>query len=117
MHDPMLKEFFESGEKHVSIWWYVYFVFLAAWGGTASYITRMKRHKLAFSAAELVGEWTISGFAGIVTAYGCMYMDMGFYLTAGATGIAGHMGGRGLFLIEMLVRKRTKKFIDNGNLD
>ena len=44
---------------------------LAVWGGTASYIARVRKMGLPFSFIELVGEWTISGFAGVMTGYLC----------------------------------------------
>jgi len=79
---------------------YLWLVVLAVWGGTANYISRLKKSKAAFSVIELVGEWTISGFAGVVTALCCYSMGWDWYLTAAATGIAGHMGGRAIGLAE-----------------
>lgn len=75
-------------------------VVIALWGGTASYISRIRTRKLPFSLIELIGEWCISGFAGIVTMYVCV--DLGFApaMTAAITGIAGHMGGRAIYVIE-----------------
>jgi hypothetical protein len=79
---------------------YLWFVALAIWGGTSSYLSRIKRDKLPFSMIELMGEWFISGFAGIITSYMCYSLGWDFYLTAAATGIAGHMGGRAIYLME-----------------
>lgn len=39
-------------------------------------------------------------------AYVCTEMHMSWYMTAVATGITGHMGGRGLFMIELFIRRR-----------
>lgn len=86
---------------------------LAIWGGTANYLARIKSSAVPFSALELVGEWTISAFAGIITAYVCYEMGFSFQMTAAMAGIAGHMGGRGIALVEnwvtMLIRKRYGK--------
>ncbi len=79
---------------------YLWLFVLAIWGGTANYISRLKSSKAAFSVIELVGEWTISGFAGVVTALVCASLGWDWYLTAAATGIAGHMGGRAIGLAE-----------------
>lgn len=79
---------------------YAWLIFLALWGGTVNYLSRIKRDKLPFSMIELIGEWFISGFAGVITAYMCNSLGWDFYLTAMATGIAGHMGGRAIYLIE-----------------
>jgi hypothetical protein len=79
---------------------YVWLIFIALWGGTANYLSRIKRDKLPFSMIELIGEWFISGFAGVITAYMCYSLAWDFYLTAAVTGIAGHMGGRAIYLME-----------------
>lgn len=85
---------------------YGWFVMLALWGGTANYLSRQRRDKLPFSVIELIGEWSISGFSGIVTAYICVDLDLSFALTAAAAGIAGHMGGRAVYVMEQAVMKR-----------
>ena len=86
---------------------YLWMVILALWGGTASYISRLKQNRcMTFSLAEWVGELTISGFAGLIMSYLCTEMHMSWYMTAVATAITGHMGGRALYLIEGLIRNR-----------
>ena len=85
---------------------YLWFVILAAWGGTVNYITRLKSEKSPFSIVELLGEWVISGFSGLITAFICQEMMLPFMYTAAAAGIAGHMGGRGIYLLERFVKKR-----------
>lgn len=86
---------------------YLWLVILALWGGTANYIARLRANNgMTFSLAEWVGELAISGFAGLLMAYLCTEMHMSWYLTAVATGITGHMGGRGLFMIEAAIRRR-----------
>lgn len=85
---------------------YLWLVALALWGGTASYLSRIKRDKIPFSMIELMGEWAISGFAGIITAYVCHSLGWDFYLTAACTGVAGHMGGRAIYLLERWVVRR-----------
>jgi hypothetical protein len=79
---------------------YLWFIALAVWGGTVSYISRVRHNKSAFSIVELVGEWTVSGFAGLLAAYICNEMGLSFGMTAAAAGIAGHMGGRAIYIIE-----------------
>ena len=86
---------------------YLWMVILALWGGTASYISRLKQNcGMTFSLAEWVGELTISGFAGLIMSYLCTEMHMSWYMTAVATAITGHMGGRALYLLEGLIRNR-----------
>ena len=88
---------------------FLWFLLLAAWGGTASYLSRIKKMKTPFSIMELVGEWTISAFAGIVTAFICYEMQFSFYATAALTGIAGHMGGRAIALMEHFIETTYAK--------
>lgn len=94
---------------------FLWFLLLAAWGGTASYLSRIKKMKTPFSVMELVGEWTISAFAGIVTAFICYEMQFSFYATAALTGIAGHMGGRAIALMEHFVETTYRKRFGTPN--
>jgi len=93
---------------------YLWFIFLAIWGGTVSYINRVRKTKTPFSLVELVGEWAISGFAGLITAYLCAEMGMSFYMTAALTGISGHMGGRAIFIMEKWFQHRIYRKPENG---
>jgi len=88
---------------------YGWFVLMAFWGGTANYISRRNKDKTPFSVIELVGEWSISGFAGLITAYICMDMGLSFALTSAAAGIGGHMGGRAIYLAEQIVLSKVSK--------
>lgn len=85
---------------------YIWFILLALWGGTVSYISRVRKHRKPFSFVELIGEWTISGFAGLITAYICKEMQFSFYLTAALTGMCGHMGGRAIFILENWAQRK-----------
>lgn len=91
---------------------YIWLVILAIWGGTASYLSRIKQRKLPFSMVELIGEWMISGFSGLLTAYVCAEGGLSWHMTAFFTGIAGHLGGRGIFLMEAYVRRRCEDIFD-----
>lgn len=79
---------------------YLWLLLLAAWGGTASYLGRVRKLGLPFSFAEWLGELVISGFSGIVTAYLCMWAGFPPVLTFAFAGVAGHMGGRAISMIE-----------------
>jgi hypothetical protein len=98
----------EELEKVVSTWgsdWlkYVGLISLALWGGTASHLSRMKRMGMPFSLPELIGEWVICGFAGMLTLLLCEAYGVNMALTGAFTGIAGHMGGRAIFMIQQKV--------------
>jgi len=85
---------------------YGWFLVMAFWGGTANYLSRREQDKTPFSLVELLGEWSISGFAGIITAYICTDIGLSFALTSAAAGVGGHMGGRAIYIIEKMVIKR-----------
>jgi hypothetical protein len=85
---------------------YVGLILLAIWGGTVKHISNLKKGKVeVFSIAGLLGEWVISGFAGILTAYVCFELNMSWHMTAFFVGIAGHLGAHSITLLEDKVRK------------
>lgn len=92
-----------------SLWAWVILMCLAAWGGTANYLSRLKRNKQSFSVVELVGEWVISAFAGFMAALACIELGYSFAVAAAAAGVAGHMGGRSIYLIEQIAIKWWEK--------
>lgn len=88
-------------------WAYIWFLLLAIWGGTVNYITRIKGGKIkAFSFVELIGEWSISGFAGVLAAFICVEFELSWHMTAFLTGLAGHQGGRAIHFFENYVRSK-----------
>jgi len=90
---------------------YAWFVFMGIWGGTVSYLERVAKtgkHNLF----RLSIEWPVSAFTAIITAYACDYFDFSFATTSGLTGMAGHMGGRALFIIEKMIKNKIDKYCD-----
>lgn len=98
---------------------YVLFVLMAIWGGTAAYISRIKKSCKPFSLLELVGEWSISGFSGLVTGLLCHAYQVDFFITTAVVGISGHMGGRLIFLVERAGASYVQRRfgINPGSLD
>jgi len=90
---------------------YLWFLFLAAWGGAVSYISRVRAGKTPFSIIELVGECAISGFSGVMTAYICASAGLNFFLTAFLVGVAGHMGGRAIAMMEQTAGARIARIL------
>ena len=88
---------------------YVWFVVLAAWGGTVNYIRRVKSKETKFNIYELVGEWSISAFAGVVTALICQEMDISPLMTYALVAISGHLGGRSIDTFEAMFSSKFKK--------
>lgn len=93
---------------------YFWLLCLAVWGGTVHYIVSIKKGIVKeFSISELVGEWTISGFAGLLVAFICTEQGFSWQITAVATGIAGHLGGPAIKLIELYIKKRVPMLLPN----
>lgn len=86
-----------------------WFLFMAAWGGLVGYMRKVKRKKAPFAFREMFGEVFISAFSGIVTAYICVWMNMPFVFTAAAAGVAGHLGGAAIDLLEGKFRGMFEK--------
>jgi hypothetical protein len=84
---------------------FVWLLILAIWGGTANYLNRLKNSKQPFKLVELLGEWTVSGFAGMLTAYLCIELGTSWQVMCFCAGISGHMGGRAIYLFEAKFKK------------
>lgn len=93
-------------------WGWFWLLLLAAWGGTVNYISRTRKDQTPFSIVELVGEWTIAGFAGMITGLVCMHYEVSQYMMFALVAISGHAGGRAIFMFERYLIKKidwTKK--------
>ena len=90
---------------------YLWFVFMGLWGGTVSYLEKYTKTGL-HSYTRLSIEWLASAFAAIITAYACKHFEFSFPATSGLTGIAGHMGGRALFIAEKIILRKVDKYCD-----
>ena len=89
---------------------YLLVVVIALWGGTASYIGRIKRGLVSkFSIAEWIGELVISGFSGVVVFWLCQAVGVDELLMAVCVAVAGHAGGRMIFFIEQVMMKRLER--------
>ena len=88
---------------------WIWLMILALWGGTVNYISRTRKEKTPFSVVELIGEWTIAGFAGVITGLICMEYQVSQYLTFAAVAISGHAGGRAIFMFERYLLNRIGK--------
>lgn len=103
MNDLDPKSFISQLMEHKSTF---AILLVAMWGGTASYIAKIKANKTKFKVFELLGEWCISGFSGLLTVYICFELELSWQMTAFMAGIAGHMGGRAITIFE----NRFKRF-------
>jgi LydA holin phage, holin superfamily III len=87
---------------------YVWVIAMAALGGIAHYIKKINAGlNKSFSIAELAGEIVISGFVGLLTFFICDATAVDIRITAVFVGISGHMGSRAIYLIQLLIQKKT----------
>jgi hypothetical protein len=78
---------------------------LSVWGGVVNYL-RNRKSREEFSIMELIGEVATSGFAGVITFYLCEYAGLDALFTAATVGVAGHMGGRTIILLERFITRK-----------
>jgi len=80
---------------------------IAALGGFANYIRRVKaKQAQKFSIMEVLGELVVSGFTGLITFWFCEAAGIDLLYTAVTVGISGHMGGRAIVLFEDALKRR-----------
>lgn len=88
--------------------WYGYILGISIAGGAVAWWRRVRRGEIAFAhVRDLIGELATSGFAGILTFWVCESLGVPLILTAPLAGIAGHMGGRAIDLLEAHLLKRS----------
>lgn len=90
---------------------YLWVSAIAAWGGIAGYVRKLKRGVSRFSFGELIGDVVISAFVGIITFWGCQAAQINDTFSAALIGITGHMGSRAVYMIEVSVQKWYEKKI------
>ena len=115
---PEIKTMPEKDPATYSLFTWICVFVLSLWGGTSSYIYKVRLgHTHLFSISELIGEIVIAGFVGLVTFLACQAMGLSLMLSAVMVGIASHMGTRGLFIVEQLLRKKLniKLVIDQAD--
>ncbi|KAF0812809.1 hypothetical protein IGB42_02652 [Andreprevotia sp. IGB-42] len=81
---------------------YAWVVGLALFGGTVSYLNRLKAGQIKFSLISIVAELACSAFVGLMTFYLCQGVGLSLTTTAAVAGIAGHMGTRAIFRLEAI---------------
>ncbi len=77
--------------------------------GVVAFLRKLREgHTRVFNLIEFIGELCTSAFTGVVTFYLCEAAQFPPVLTAALVGISGHMGSRGLFLIEKHLTNKLK---------
>lgn len=91
---------------------------LAMWGGLVNYLSRIRTGAVkSFSLVELLGEFCISGFSGVLVYLLAGHFNVDSMLTAVMVGIGGHAGGRTIFFIERAYASRFEAFASRIHSD
>ena len=91
---------------------YAWVIFISAWGGAVSFITKLKTGRArAFNIVEFIGEIFISAFSGLLTFYLCESANIDKLHEIVLVAISGHMGARVIFMIEKAVEKRINTVV------
>ena len=87
---------------------YIWVMGLASWGGVVNYVRKVKANQVErFSIMEVLGEIMVSAFTGVLTFWLCELSGFPQLLTAALVGVSGHMGGRGIALVEHMIKVRA----------
>lgn len=82
------------------------FLFFALWGGAANYVLKVKNKLIKrFSILELLGDFVVSGFSGILAYLVANEMGLSTWMTAASVGIAGHLGSQTVTLLEKVIQR------------
>lgn len=84
---------------------YAWIVALSCWGGAVSFVRRFQEGR-PWTILELIGELVTSGFAGVLTFWGCEAAGIDSLIAAILVGVSGHMGTRAIVLFELSVKRR-----------
>ena len=83
---------------------------IAIFGGMVNWIRKVKAGELPpWSLAHLIGEMVISCFAGLLTFYGGVAIDLPLVVIAGITGMCGLMASKFLALAESAAQKYAER--------
>lgn len=89
---------------------YGFILALSLLGGVASWYGKVKKGELqASNLNSLVGELTTSALAGLLSFYICEWRDVPPVLTAAIVGVAGHMGTRGISILEEIAQRYIER--------
>lgn len=81
---------------------------LSIGGGIASFVRkRQASNPTPWKLVELIGEISISGFAGVLVAHFCDYLGTPTSLKYFMVGIMAHMGSRALFKLERIANQKA----------
>ncbi len=96
----ILFQLWESGAQYLGL------VVFAVVGGLMNYLGRVQRGEISFKILPLLAELSVSGFAGLLAALVATSMSFSTEMVYFFAGISGHLGARGIFLMQLVVAKK-----------
>lgn len=94
---------------------YMLIFLMAIWGGLINYLSRIRKSGLAFKLSELILELSISAFAAIVIGLVGFAFTINIYFILAMAGMAGHAGGRTVFLLDRWWNRKVKSISDQDS--
>jgi len=89
---------------------YLWVVALSLWGGSASYIRRVRSMDVPrYSIVEFIGEVVIAAGVGVMTFFLCEWANVDQMLSAVFIAITAHMGSRALLIAEQVLERYVKR--------
>lgn len=82
---------------------------IAMVGGYVNFRTKVKQgNARAWNLTELIGEMLVSGVVGVVAFWIFRGFMVNEWLTAAGVAISGHLGSRGIFMVEKAIEKKVE---------
>lgn len=107
---------FPGGNGDHNFFTYLLIVILSLWGGLVNYLGRIRSGAVTrFNLVELVGEFTISAFAGLTIGLIAMSFKVDPLMVLALGGVAGHAGGRTVYFLDRIFESRLKSLTDSVN--
>ena len=105
-HESEIHTLGEAMNAYGYLTW-LWVLILSICGGIANFLRKIKANDARpFNIVELFGEIFISGFTGIITFLLCDSAGFNPITTACLVAISGHMGSRGIFMLERVFAER-----------
>ncbi|POZ49900.1 phage holin family protein [Methylovulum psychrotolerans] len=111
MEKPVLEVFGLSADAVTFLW----VAFWGACGGTVKYIQKLNKGYCRFSVTELIGEWVVSGFVGLLTYLLCDSAGLEVKVSAFLIGVTGHMGSGAIVIFEKAAQALFTKWFGKND--
>jgi len=86
--------------------------FVSLWGGLVNYLGRLRSGAVKqFNVVELIGEFTISSFAGLLVGFVALAFNVHLLICMALAGVAGHAGGRTVYFLDAMFSKKLESLI------